>query len=134
MQVVRELTPHATRYALAALVVAGVYIGLTLALSGPGGLPIQFVIPFALATAVAVHFVLQRRFVFGDRSSFALSVAEQARAYAVMVPIQYGLTALGTAVLPGLLGTTEQVAYVATVAIISATTFLILRSRVFHAA
>jgi putative flippase GtrA len=133
MRVVLELAPHAARYGLAGLVVATVYIGLTLSLSGPLGLPIQIAIPVALSVAVVVHFALQRRFVFSDRDTFALSGAEQARRYLVIVAIQYALTAGATATLPGLLGTTEQAVYVATVAIISATTFLFLRSRVFHA-
>jgi putative flippase GtrA len=134
MRAVRELIPHASRYGLAGLVVGAVYVGLTLVLSGPAGLPIQFVIPFSLAVAVAVHFALQRRFVFVDRSSFALSGAEQARRYLVIVAIQYVVTAAATAILPELLGTTEQLAYLGTVAVISLTTFLFLRSRVFHAA
>jgi putative flippase GtrA len=124
---------HATRYGLAGVLVATTYVGLTLALSGPGGLPIQVVIPVALAAAVALHFVLQRRFVFVDRTTFALSRAEQARRYLVIVAIQYAITAAATAVLPELLGTTEQVVYVATVVAISVTTFLFLRARVFHA-
>ena len=129
----RALLPHATRYGLAAILVATTYVGLTLALSGPADLPIQLVIPVALTVAVGLHFVLQRRFVFVDRTSFALSRAEQARRYVVLVAIQYAITAAATAVLPEVLGTTEQVVYVATVIAISATSFLFLRARVFHA-
>jgi hypothetical protein len=72
--------------------------------------------------------------VFVDRSSFALSGAEQVRRYLIIVAIQYVVTAAATAILPELLGTTEQFAYVGTVVVISGTTFLFLRSRVFQAA
>ena len=129
----RGLVIHATRYGLAGLVVFGSYVGVTLLLSGPAGLPIQLVIPFSLAIAGAVHFLLQRRFVFADRGTFALSGGAQARLYVVIIAMQYAFTAAATAVLPGLLHISEQVAYVGAVCVVSATTFLFMRARVFHA-
>jgi putative flippase GtrA len=114
--------------------VATSYVGVTFGLSGPAGLPIQLVIPFALAAATTVHFALQRRFVFADRSSFALSGAAQLRRYVFIAAVQYAVTAAATSVLPALLGATQQVVYLGTVVIISGTTFVFLRSRVFHMA
>jgi putative flippase GtrA len=131
---VRELVQHAARYGLAGMVVATTYVGLTLLLSGPAGLPIQLVIPVALTAAGVLHFALQRRFVFTDRDEFALAPAAQARWYLVIAIVQYAVTAASTALLPGFLGTTEQVVYVATVVAVSGTTFLFMRSRVFHVA
>jgi putative flippase GtrA len=133
VRALHELAPHAARYGVAAVLVGSVYIGLTLALSGPAGVPIELVIPIALAAAVILHFILQRRFVFVDRGTFALSSAVQARRYVVIVAIQAAGTTVATAILPELLGTTEQVVYIVTVVAISAFTFLFLRSRVFHA-
>jgi putative flippase GtrA len=70
--------------------------------------PIELVIPFALAVAVVLHFVLQRRFVFVDRGSFALSGAVQARLYVVIVAVQAAVTTAATALLPALLGTRSR--------------------------
>jgi hypothetical protein len=133
MKVLSTMTPHLVRYGFAAVVVGTTYLGLTLLLSGPAGAPIQVVLPFTLLIAVALHFTLQRWFVFGDRGAFALTAIQQARRYAVLVPLQYAATAASTAVVPHVLGTTEQVAYVGTVLVISGATFLFLRARVFHA-
>jgi putative flippase GtrA len=128
----RDLAVHATRYGMAGILVGATYVGCTLLLSGPAGLPIQLVIPFALAAAACLHFLLQRHFVFMDRRSFALSGGAQARRYVPIVAVQYAFTATATAVLPGILGTTEQVVYVAAVLVTSAATFLFMRARVFH--
>ena len=72
--------------------------------------------------------------MFRDRSAFALSAREQAGRYVAIGFAQYAATAALTALLPSVLGVSEQVAYVATVVVISALTFLLLRTRVFHGA
>jgi putative flippase GtrA len=131
---VRRFSRDAGRYALAGAAVAITYIGLTLLLSGPGQLPIQAAILVGYVLAVALHFTLQRLFVFRDRSAFALSAREQAGRYVAIGFAQYAATAALTALLPSALGVSEQVAYVATVVVISALTFLLLRTRVFHGA
>jgi putative flippase GtrA len=129
---VRRLSRDAGRYVLAGAAVALTYIGLTLLLSGPGQLPIQVAIPIGYVLAVALHFTLQRTFVFRDREAFALTAREQAGRYVAIGIAQYALTAAATALLPSALGASEQVVYVATVVVISAITFLFLRTRVFH--
>jgi putative flippase GtrA len=129
---VRRLSRDAVRYALAGAAVALSYIGLTLLLSGPGALPIQLAIAVAYLLAVALHFTLQRAFVFRDRQAFALSGREQAGRYVAIGVAQYSATAAATAVLPAALGASEEVVYVGTVVVISAATFLVLRTRVFH--
>lgn len=129
-----SLTAQAVRYAVAGAVVALVYVGLTLLLSGPLGVVIQVAILVAYVLAVALHFALQRWFVFGDRRSFALAAHQQVGRYVVLGAAQYSLTALATTVLPELLGVGEQVVYLATVVAISATGFVLLRTRIFHAA
>ena len=124
---------EALRWAVSA-VVAVVYAGLTLLLAGPVGLDIQVAIPSAYATAVALHFSLQRWFVFRSARSYALAMHHQMGRYVVIGACQYALTAVGTAILPSKLGVSEAGAYLVPVAAISAATFVILRSRVFHMA
>lgn len=123
---------QAVRYVIAGATVAAVYIGATLLLSGPAGAPIQAAIPVAYVTAVSLHFVLQRFFVFGDAKAFALAVHHQVGRYVAIGAVQYALTAASTALLPPALGLSEQVVYAGTVAAISAMTFIFLRTRVFH--
>jgi putative flippase GtrA len=123
---------HLSRYAVAGAVVALVYVGGTLLLSGPVGLPIQAAIPIAYVVAVALHFVLQRTFVFRHDGDFALSVHEQVVRYVLIAATQYPATAALTALLPELTGVSDQVAYLITVALISLTFFFVLRGGVFH--
>jgi putative flippase GtrA len=123
---------HLLRYAAAGGAVGLLYVGGTLLLSGPVGLPIQAAIPIAYLLAVACHFLLQRLFVFRHDGGFALSVREQIVRYLLIAATQYPATAALTALLPALFGLSEQVAYLITVAVISVTFFFVLRWRVFH--
>ena len=118
---------------IAGAIVGLTYIGLTLALSGPAAWPIQLAIPVAYALSVALHFTLQRLFVFRDREAFMLATHEQIWRYLGLGLVQYVVTAAATALLPGVLGIPEQVVYVATVGVVSACAFVFLRTSVFHA-
>jgi putative flippase GtrA len=117
---------------VAGAAVAAVYVGGTLLLSGPVGLPIQAAIPIAYVVAIAFHFLLQRLFVFRHDGDFALSVREQIVRYLLIAATQYPATAGLTALLPALFGISDQVAYLITVALISLTSFFVLRWGVFH--
>jgi putative flippase GtrA len=123
---------HLARYGAAGASVACIYIGLTLGLSGPLGVPIQIAIPVSYITAIVTHFLLQRHFVF-RRGGFALSVRSQAGRYVVLGLSQYVVTAGATALLPGPLGVSEKVVYVGVTIVNSLVGFLLLRTRVFHA-
>jgi len=125
-------TGQAVRFALVGATVAAVYIGLTLLLSGPVGLPIEFAILIAYVLAVVLHFLLQRHVVFRGTKGFALSVHDQVLRYVLIGIVQYTLTAAATKLLPEPLGLSEQVVYVCTVVTLSGATFLFLRTRVFH--
>lgn len=127
-----ELAGQGLRYLVAGAIVGLVYVGLTLLLSGPVGVPIQLAIPVSYATAIVLHFLLQRVFVFAHVATFALSARAQAGRYVAIALVQYPLTALATAVLPGVLGLSQQLVYLATTAVITLATFIVLRTRVFH--
>jgi putative flippase GtrA len=132
----QALSPEArgqlVRYGIAGATVAVVYIGLTLLLSGPVGLPIQAAIPIAYVTAITVHFTLQRWFVFHDAGAFALVMHHQVGRYLAIGLVQYATTAAATAVLPSVLGLPEKVVYVAAVGVLSVGSFVLLRTSVFH--
>jgi putative flippase GtrA len=126
--------PAALRYVIAGGLNTLIYIGLTLFLSGPLGLPIQVAIPLAFGTALCTHFALQRVVVFGHVETYALPGHQQAGRYLAIAAVQYPLTALSTAAIPTITGWSEQAVYVVTAILIAAVTFLLLRKRVFHAA
>jgi putative flippase GtrA len=128
----RLLTGQTLRYAIGGSFTTAVYVGMTLSLSGPLNAPIQAAIPIAYATALVLHFLIQRRFVFRREEGFALERHHQLRRYLTTAAIQYTLAALSTAVLPGVLGLHEQIVYVATALTLAAITFLVLRTHVFH--
>jgi len=121
------------RYAITGIVVAIVYIGATLGLSGPGGLPVQVAIPVAILIAAILHFTMQRFFVFASGDEYQLGMTGQLRRYAVLNAGQYVATAAGTALGHHVLGLRQQVAYVICALAITSVTFLFLRTRVFHA-
>jgi putative flippase GtrA len=126
------LNAETLRYVIGGSFTTVVYVGMTLTLSGPLDTPIQIAIPCSYATALILHFLLQRRFVFRREEGFALARHDQLRRYLTTAATQYGLAALSTAVLPGVLGLHEQLVYVVTALTLAAATFLILRAHVFH--
>ncbi|HMJ33186.1 MAG TPA: GtrA family protein [Baekduia sp.] len=128
----RLVNAEMLRYAVGGSFTTVWYVGLTLTLSGPVGLPIQIAIPCGYSTALVLHFLLQRRFVFRREEGFALAPHRQLRRYLSTAFTQYSLAALSTAVVPGLLGVPERIVYTVTALSFAAITFLVLRAHVFH--
>jgi putative flippase GtrA len=126
------LTAETLRYIIGGSFTTIVYVGMTLTLARVVHAPIQLAIPISYGTALLLHFLLQRKFVFKREEGFALERHHQLRRYLTTAATQYGLAALSTAVLPGVLGVHEQVVYVVTALTLAAGTFLILRAHVFH--
>jgi len=127
-----SLGPVVVRYALGGGTSAAVYIGLTLLLSGPGQINIQIAIPVAYVCALVVHFSLQRWFVWAHHEEYALAPHVQAGRYLLVAFAQYAFTAVCTAVLPPILGVSEQVVYVVCALLAAGLAFLALRFAVFH--
>jgi putative flippase GtrA len=120
------------RFAIAGGVVAIVYVSTTTVLAQVFGAPFQLALAVGFAVGLCVHFTLQRVFVWVDRTEFVLAIHEQAGRYLLLAAAQYLLTAAATAVLPPLLGVSPQAVYLVTVVIVTATNFVVFRSRVFH--
>ncbi len=120
------------RFATAGGLVALVYLGLGVALSGPLGVPIQVAIPIAYVVAVSLHYSLQRWFVFAHADAFALGGRAQLRRYVAVGAGQYALQALATSFLPDVLGVSEQVVFVAVAVLTPIVSFVVLRAAVFH--
>ena len=120
------------RYALAGTVVALVYLLTTSFLAEVVGLPFEVALSIGFVLAIAVHFTLQRTFVWVHEQDFALPLQRQARRYLAVAGAQYVLTGLSTSLLPGALGLTTEVVYLATVAVLTIANFLLFRHVVFQ--
>lgn len=120
------------RYALTGGTVTIVYLGSTTLLADVAGLPFQVALAIGACIGVSVHFTLQRLFVWAHRDEYALPLRHQAARYLVFAGVQYGLTAISTAVLPAALGLPVELVYLATVALLVSLNFLVFRNVIFH--
>jgi putative flippase GtrA len=120
------------RYVAVGGLVTLTYLGLTLLLAGPLGVPIALAIVVGYAVAITLHFLLQRHYVFAHVASFRLELSAQVVRYVVIGGTQLALTVASTRWLPSLLGISAKAAYVSTVVVLTAGGFLLLRHRVFH--
>jgi putative flippase GtrA len=97
------------------------------------GLPFEAALAIGFSISIAIHFTLQRLFVWTHHEEFALSLGHQLGRYLLTAAAQYGVTAASTALLPSLLGLPTEVVYLATVAVVLSTNFLVFRHGIFHA-
>lgn len=128
------LAGQGLRFLISGGFVALVYTGTTSLLAEVLGVPFQVAIPIGFTIGLATHFTLQRVFVWTHAEGFALPLGHQLARYLALAAVQYGLTALSTAVLPTALGVATEIVYLATVAVISLSNFALFRLHVFRAA
>jgi putative flippase GtrA len=95
-------------------------------------MPFQVALAIGFCVGLAVHFTLQRMFVWTHHDEFALPLHHQAGRYLIAAAVQYGVTAASTALLPGVLGVDTEVVYLATVLVVLSTNFLVFRNGIFH--
>jgi putative flippase GtrA len=126
------LAGQGTRYAIAGAFVAGVYLASTTFFAVVVGLPFRAALPLGFAVQLAVHFTLQRRFVWLHEEDFALAFGHQMRRYILVQAGQLGLTALTTSLLPSPLGLSTEVVYLLTAGSMTIANFLLFRNVVFH--
>jgi putative flippase GtrA len=127
-----RLLGQGIRFVIAGGSVALLYITVTTILSDVLGLPFEAALVIGFITSICAHFTLQRYFVWVHRVDFALSVRMQALRYMVLAGCQYALTAASTAVLPGALHVHVEIVYLATVAAVTPTAFILFRHGIFH--
>jgi putative flippase GtrA len=120
------------RYALAGAFVGLVYLLTTTFLAVVVGLPFRDALAIGFTFQLAVHFTLQRTFVWVDADEFALPFRHQARRYLIVAGVQLGVTAASTSLLPDVVGLSTEVVYLITVALLTIANFLLFRNVVFH--
>lgn len=121
------------RFAITGVIVMVVYLSSTSFLAVVVGLPFQVALPIGYGLGLAVHFTLQRLFVWVHHEEFALPFRHQVGRYLLLAGAQYGVTAASTSLLPGLLGLPTEVVYLLTVPCVTAVNFVVFRQIVFHA-
>lgn len=121
------------RYAISGGIVSLTYLSTTTILAFVVGLPFQVALPIGFSLGLAVHFTLQRVFVWAHRGSFALPLRHQVGRYLALAATQYGVTAASTSLLPPALGLPTELVYLCTAAVVTLTNFLLFRHRIFHA-
>jgi putative flippase GtrA len=126
------LLGQGVRFVLSGGTVALVYLATTTILAEVFGTPFQVALAIGFCFGLIVHFTLQRMFVWADRAEFALPLRQQVARYLVVALCQYGVTAASTAVLPSALGISAELVYLATVAVVLCTNFLVFRHGIFH--
>ncbi len=120
------------RYAVTGVVVSIIYIGITTILATITSWPFQVALGIGWCAAIAVHFTMQRFFVWTHKDGFALPFHHQIGRYLVVSVTQFSVTALATAVLPSILGLSAELIYLGVAVLITGANFLIFRHRVFH--
>jgi len=121
------------RFGLAGSLVALLYVTVTTVLSQVLGVPFQLALAIGFASGLLLHFTLQRVFVWTHHEEFALGLRHQVGRYLTMAAAQYGVTAVSTAVLPSVLGLSEEVVYLLTMVVVTTVGFLLMRFVIFHA-
>lgn len=120
------------RFALAGGTVALIYLGTTTVLADVVGMPFQAALAIGFCVGLMVHFTLQRLFVWTHHEEFALPLRHQVGRYLAVAAVQYGVTAASTSLLPSALGLPTEIVYLATVAVVLSTNFLVFRHGIFH--
>jgi putative flippase GtrA len=128
------LAGQGVRFALSGALVALVYVAVTTLLHDAFDVTFQIALAIGFVVSVALHFTLQRLFVWRHYERFALPAGHQAIRYLCVCGVQYAVTALSTAKLPGLVGLPVEVVYLATMLTVAGVNFLLFRGRIFHAA
>jgi putative flippase GtrA len=121
------------RFALSGTLVALVYVAVTTLLHDAFAVPFQIALAIGFVVSVALHFTLQRLFVWRHYARFALAAHRQAMRYLSVCGAQYGITALSTSQLPHVIGLPVEVVYLLTMFTVAGINFVVFRGRVFHA-
>jgi putative flippase GtrA len=126
------LLGQGTRYALVGAFVGLVYLLTTTLLAVVVGLPFRVALTIGFTLQLAVHFRLQRAFVWMHDEQFALPVRHQALRYLAVAAAQFAITAATTSLLPSVLGISTETVYLLTVGVLTIFNFLFFRNLVFH--
>lgn len=127
------LVGQGLRFALAGVVVSLVYVSVTTVLAVVVGVPFQVALLSGYGVGLAVHFALQRFFVWAhaEKGEYALSLHRQLGWYLLVSATQYGATAASTSLLPSELGLSPEAVFLMTGPVVTSINFLLYRNGIF---
>jgi putative flippase GtrA len=120
------------RFAFTGALVAVLYFAVLTGLVVLADAPAQVALVVAFVTAVVVHFTLNRQFVFGSETTYALHLTAQGVRYLGVAFASYLVNAVALATLPDLTGLPELLVVAVTTAAVTVFTFVALRGWVFR--
>jgi putative flippase GtrA len=120
------------RFALSAIAVQVFYASLMAVFLLALDLPRQGALAIGYASALVVHFTLNRHFVFAPAAGYTRGLTSQGRRYLVTAAVVYVVTALGLALLPDALGIPPYIAWLLLATTIGAVNFVLLSRFVFR--
>lgn len=120
------------RFAFTGTVVAALYFAVLTGLVILAEAPPQVALVAAYVSGVVVHFTLNRQFVFGSETTYALHLTAQGVRYLGVALGSYLVNAAALATLPGLTGLPELMVVTLTTAAVTIFTFVALRGWVFR--
>jgi putative flippase GtrA len=121
------------RYAIAGATVASVSLAGTIVLAEGAGFAYEVAFAIAYSAAVVTHFILQRYFVWSHHEEYALPLHLQLVRYLPIAATNYGIVAGALALLPHALHTSSLHVYLVSTVSMTAISFLLFRTSVFHA-
>ena len=128
---VRRVPREIWRFILTGGIVTAVYFVTATTLIVLLGTEAQAAVVVAYVLSLAVHFTINRQFVFGSASSYAHSLSGQGIRYLVVALFSYAATAIAVAA-SRRTEVPELAPALATPVIFAAVTFLVLRGWVFR--
>jgi len=126
-----SLRRRAARFVAAGGAMSVFYLGLT-SLLALVGVAFQVALILSFLANVALHFTLQRLFVWSHHREYALAMHQQLQRYLPLVVVQYVLTVAATATLPHWLGLPVLGVFIGVTASYTVFNFLFFRARIFH--
>jgi putative flippase GtrA len=127
-----SLPAQGVRFATSGVAVGLFYLLVTTILADVFGVDFQVALALGFASALTLHFVLQRVFVWAHHGDYALETPQQVPRYLAVALLQYALTSAATRFLPDALGVSVTLVYLVTAVTLSVISFFVFRSRVFH--
>jgi putative flippase GtrA len=127
------LAGQGVRFAISGVAVATLYVSVTTVLHDVFSVQFQIALVVGFLFGVALHFTLQRLFVWRHHERFALAMHHQAARYLCVCATQYAVTAASTSQLPGVVGLPVEAVYLITMLTVAGINFMVFRGRVFHA-
>jgi putative flippase GtrA len=120
------------RFALSAITVQIVYAALMAVLLLGLDLPRQAALAIGYASALGVHFTLNRQFVFAPTAGYTQGLTAHGGRYLVTALVVYVITAFGLAVVPDAIGVAPFLAWLLLATTIGALNFVLLSRFVFR--